>query len=343
MPSLAELRSTFSAETGPYIGPESYVVRATSGSDTTKLVCSQYPIRSGIPQVDSLIDRPLLRPSAADLMDRDRYIMDYDPPTGTITPDLPWTFPPYSTGTGNTYEFLEGYSYYDLEGGPPGYLYQDLEGMGTNGIGERFEILGPFDNPTTTRLINDGLKNVWLVVEVPCIPTEGATRHDLTVVAPWLQDANNVLEVGVLSSTDDRNLSDPFNSRVYGEVERDGGTFYLNTQGRSFNAEDVLYLRCLKRAYDHCRAAGGFYGEQSGLLLNTDEAPAEREWIVSAALVIAWRRFGHLLEPAANQRLIRDQMAANAWFTDRCRVHVTAVKPQIQFTRRRSFGPAAVA
>jgi hypothetical protein len=343
VPTLADLRSTFSVEVGPYVGPESYVVRATSGSDTTKLVCSQYPIMSGIPQVDSLIDRPLYRPTAVQELDRNRYVMDYDPPTGTITPDLPWIFPPFSLTTGNSYGFLEGYTYGDWEMDPPGYLYQDLEGLGSDGIGERFEILGAFDVPTTHRLINDGLKNCWVVVEVPCLPTAGATRHDLGVVAPWLQDANNVLEVGVLSSGQDRNAVDPFDARVYGEVEHDGGTFYLNTQHRSFSDGDILYLRCLKRAFDHCRAAGGVWGEQSGLSLDTDEAPSERAWSVASALVIAWRRFGHLLEPAANQRLIRDQAAAGVWFADRSRVHLTAVRPQIQFTRRRSFGPAFVA
>jgi hypothetical protein len=336
MPMLAQYRSLLALESGPYIGPESYVVRATSGSDTTQLVSSAYPITSGIPQQDQLVDRPLYRPTAVQPLDRHRYIMDYEPSTGTITPDLPWIFPPFSTIDGNTYEFLEGYMYGDLEN----FLYQDLEGMGTDGIGERFEVLGPFDVPTMHRLINDGLKQCWLVVEVPCVPTELTSRHDLAVVAPWLQDVNNVLQVGMLVEGEDRNLQDPFERRVYGRVEQDGGSFYLNTGTRTFNANDMLWLRCLKRGYDHCRPAGGAFGQQSGLELENDEAPIEREWLTSAALVLAWRRFAHLLEPAANQRLIRDRAEAAAWFSDRSHKHLGAVKPQMQFSTARHFGPA---
>jgi hypothetical protein len=106
-----------------------------------------------------------------------------------------------------------------------------------------------------------------------------------------------------------------------------------------FNEGAVLYLRCYKRAYDHCRMAGGEYGDQSGLVLETDEAPIERDWLASSALVIGWRRFGHILEPLANQRLIRDQAGAAAWFTDRSRQHFTAVAPTLTFRPARQFGP----
>jgi hypothetical protein len=113
MPTLATYRADFARESGPYIGPESYEVRATSGSDTTKLVCSEYPITSGLPQRTSLLDRPLFRPTGR-TFDQHRFVLEYDPPTGTITPDLPWTFPPFSPPTGNTYEFLEGFTYGDM-------------------------------------------------------------------------------------------------------------------------------------------------------------------------------------------------------------------------------------
>ena len=55
--------------------------------------------------------------------------------------------------------------------------------------------------------------------------------------------------------------------------------------------------------------------------------------------MLGWRRFAHLLEPAANARLIRDQMAATVWFADRSRVHLQAVKPQMTFKKARTFGP----
>ena len=338
MPTLAQYRRSVAVESGPYVGPESYEVRATSGSDTTVLVCSQYPIRSGIPQNDLYVERPLFRPDATRSEDRHRYVMTYDPPTGTLTPDLPWTVPPIAQPGGSDYESIEAFTYGGLETA----LYEDLEDLGTAGIGERFEILGPFDVPTLHQLINDGLKQCWMVVDVPCLPVADTSRFDLSLVAPWLQDANHVRQAGVLTVDEDPSKTDPFQRRVYGTVERDGGTFIFNTGARSFNANDVLYLRCYKRAYDHCRPAGGSYGDQVGLELDTDEAPIERDWLASSALTVGWRRFGHILEPIANQRLIRDQVTAATWFADRARQHFTAVAPSLTFRPARRFGPVHV-
>jgi hypothetical protein len=211
--------------------------------------------------------------------------------------------------------------------------------MGTDGLGERFEILGAFDVPTVHKLINDGLKQCWLIVEVAAIPTASIVRHDLNLIAPWLQDATDVLQVGYLAAGEDRDQVDPFERIVRGQVERDGSALYLNTWTRSFQDGDVLYLRCLKRAFDHCRPAGGTFGQQSGLFAETDEAPVERDWLVASTLVIAWRRLGHLLEPLANQRLIRDQTAAAVWFTERTREHFTAPLPARTLKRKRTFGP----
>jgi hypothetical protein len=336
MSTLQQCRSYFSQEAGPFIGPQAYDVRAMGGSDETKLVCTVYPIMSGIPQQDQLIDRPLYRPNATQQIDRNRYVMSYDPSTGTITPDIPWAIAPYSDALGTTYGFMEAFTYFDLEQ----YIYQDIEGSGLNGIGERFEVLGPFDSPTTTRLLNEGIRHCWLVVEVACIPTILTTRHDLYAVAPWLIDSGDVLQVGMLAAGEDRNLQDPFERRIFGQVERDGGYFYLNTGSRTFNTGDLIYLRVLKRAFDHCRAAGGVYGEQAGLSLDTDEVPIEAGWAAAAALVAGWRQFGHLLEPAANQRLIRDQASAVAAFNDLVREHLVADLPQKKLYRQRSFGPA---
>src|SRR5499427_527319 len=340
MPTLAQYRSTFSVEAGPYIGPESYTVRATSGpsgatSDLTHLYCEAYPIQSGIPQTDQLIDRPLYRPQAVQQTDRHRYVQAYDPALGLITPDLAWVLPVLAPASGSQYQNLEAFTYAELET----QIYDDLENTGLSGFGEQFEILGPFDAPTTHRLLNDGLKNCWLIVEVACTPTYLKSRHNLSAVCPWLQDPSDVLQVGVIKDYQDRDLVDPFENVIRGMVERDGGDFYLNTGTTTFVDGDILWLRVLKRAYDHCRASGGSFGEQSGLSLETDEAPVDRVWLTSAALAIAWRRFAHLLEPGANQRLIRDQAAAAAWFTDECRKHFSAPLPQRTLRRKRSFGP----
>jgi len=344
VPSLAEYRRNLAVESGPYVGPESYDVRATSGTDLSKLVCDVYPIQSSIGQNDLYVDRPLYRPTAVQLTDRYRFVAAYDPPTGTLTPDLPWTLSAISVGSNRTYASLEAFTYAAFET----YSYECLDGTGVscpnNGvIGERFEILGPWDVPTMHQLINDGLKQTWLVVDVVCTAVSGVTRHDLRNVCPWLQDANHIRQAGVLVAGVDPWVQDPFAMRVYGQVERDGGTFIFNTNGRTFNDGDQIWLRCYKRAYDHCRAAGGTYGDQSGLAGETDEAPIEREWATSSALLIGWRRFGHLLEVNANQRLIRDQAMAAAWFNDLTERHFVAVAPTLTFRRARRFGPVAVA
>ena len=335
MPSLAEYRRVVAVESGPYIGPESYEVRATSGSDTTKLVCSSYPIRSGIEQNDLLTERPLYRPDATNAHDRDRYVLTYEPSTGTITPDLDWIMPPIAPPGGSNYGYLETFTY----GGLEALLYEEMEDLGAAGIGERFEILNCFDRPTLHQLVNDGLKQCWIVVDIACAAQPGVVRHDLALIAPWLQDANHIRQAGVLPQGYSPYEDDPFDNLVYGTVERDGGTFIFNTGTRSFNPGDVLYLRCYKRAYDHCRPSGGSYGDQSGLELETDEAPIERDWLASSALTVGWRRFGHLLEPSSAQRLIRDQASAAAWFTDRSRQHFTVVAPTLTLRMARRFGP----
>jgi hypothetical protein len=339
VPSLAEYRRALAVESGPYVGPESYDVRATSGTTASELVCSNYPIMSSIGQSDLYVERPLYRPNATWEQDHNRYVLSYDPPTGTLTPDLPWTNSMLvGVNSPTTYGQLEANTYGDFE--KQLLTYENMEGTGINGIGERFEILGPWDAPIMHQLINDGLKQCWMVVDVVCTAVVGVTRHDLRNVTPWLQDANHIRQVGMLPTGQDPSTSDPFTNVVYGEVERDGGTFVLNTGARSFNEGDIIYLRCYKRAYDHCRMAGGVFGEQSGLHGETDEAPIERDWLASAALTVGWRRFGHMLEAAANQRLIRDQATANAWFADRSRQHFTAVAPTLTFRRLRRFGPA---
>jgi len=343
MPSLAEYRRNLAVESGPYVGPESYSVRATGGTTISVLHCDVYPIQSGIAQNDLYVDRPLYRPYAGQPTDKHRVVQSYDPPNGALTPDLPWTVSPLSPPGGTYYSALEAHTYADMEH----FSYECLDGTGVDcpggGIGELFEILGPWDAPTMHKLINDGLKQCWLVVDVVCTAIEGVSRHDLREVCPWLQDPNHVRQAGVLSSGIDPWTVDPFAAIVYGQVERDGGTMIFNTNGRTFAEGDQIWLRCYKRAYDHCRAAGGTFGDQQGLVLEDDEAPITRTWATASALLIGWRRFGHILEVAANQRLIRDQAAAAVWFNDETHQHFTAVAPQLLFRKARFFGPRAVA
>lgn len=300
MATLAQYRQALSPELGPYVGPPAYSLTASSGSTTSQLECLSYPIMSSIAQDDALTDRPLYRPSAAAAADKHRLVKTYAPATGLLTPDKVWTNSPN---------------------------------------GEAFEVLGPFDAPTLHALINEGLKHCWLVVELCAIPVATMTRHDLSTIAPWLQDPMDVYQVGYLASGESRNQTDPFARVVRGDRVRDGNTLYLDHHPRTFNASDSIYLKLLKRAYDHCRVTAGTYGGQSGLSLETDEAPIDTEWLSASTLVVAWRRFGHLLEAAANQRLIRDRAEAAAWFTDLTAEHFRTTLPERTLRRIGHFGP----
>lgn len=340
MPMLSEYRAAIAIESGPYVGPPLYHVRAYTGSTLSTVACHMYPVQSGLPQDDVYTDRPLYRPNATREYDKNRYILAYDPPTGVLTVDLAWQTPMITDALGSTYAFLEGFTYGELDGTtPPGYSYEEMEGVSAAGPGETFEILGPFDVPTLHQLINDGLKKTWVTVDVPCAPTQGASYHDLSLAAPWLQSADHVRQVGLLSASDNRIQTDPFSRVVRGKVVRDGGVFYFDTGSQTFNDTDVLYLRCYKQAYYHCRASGGEWGEQTGLSLENDEAPVDTEWLAAAALVLGWRRFGHLLELASNQRLIRDQQQVIVWFNDLARKHFSAVQPMLTFRESRGWGP----
>jgi len=338
MPLLRDFRARMALESGPYVGQGLVDVRAWNGSDTTKLVCLMYPVQSGLPQDDLYVDRPIYRPNAVKDYDHHRYVQAYDPVTGTLTVDLEWELPPFPPDVGSTYGFLEGFTYGDWEI-PPGYTYGDLEGVGADGPGEVFEILGPFDVPTMHRLINDGLRKCWLTVDIPAQPTQGATYHDLTTSLPWLQDPDHIRQVGYLAAGEDRNTTDPFLRIVRGQVVRDGGRLYLDTGTRSFNDTDVLYLRCYKQAYFHCAPNGGQFGDQEGLAAEDDSCPVDAEYCAAAALLIGWSRYGHLLELNANQRLLRDQATTLQWFNDQARKHFTAVQPTLTFNKQRVWGP----
>lgn len=305
MPTLAQFRQATGPEMGPYFGPPNYAPVATSGSTVSQLEDTAYPILSSISQDDTWVDKFLYRPNAVAAGDKHRVIKTYTPASGLLLPDKTWTNAPYA-----------------------------------GGVGEAYEILGMFDAPTLHGLINEGLKRCWLVVDITLTPIALQTRHALTTAAPWLRDKLDIYQAGYLATGEDRNKQDPFVRVIRGDVERDGNTFYLDHHPRSFNTSDTVYLRCLKRAYDHCKPTAGVFGDQAGLTLETDESPAATDWVAAAALVVAWRRFAKLLEPAANQRLIRDRAEAAAWFTDLTAEHFKTSLPQRTLRRIGHFGPA---
>jgi hypothetical protein len=278
MPTLLQYRQQAAKELGRYEAGE-----ADTGSSTTTLVDNNWPIKSSLNQDDLYTDFYLLRPNAVAVDDRVRIVATYTPASGFLVADRVWSNAPYAGGVGEAYEL--------------------------HGIIEPYTAL--------KELVNATLKRCLLVVEFTITPIEDQIRHSLTAAAPWFNDPNAMLAVGWMDSTDDRDEVDPYASPIRGEVVQDGATFYLVHRGRAFSASnnDLIYCQALKPAYYHCRPAGGVYGAQSGLSLDTDECPAGVEWVAAGTLVEAWRRYGHLLEAAANQKLLRDRQEAAAWFT----------------------------
>jgi hypothetical protein len=277
MPTLTQFRQQAAREVGRYFDGT-----AKSGSSTTTLVDTAWNVKSSLNQDDLYTDYYLFRPNAISASDRVRIVATYQPSSGYLIADQTWGIPPYSGGVGEAYEL--------------------------HGTVEPYEAM--------TRLLNAALKRCFIVVEVTMTPIADQTRHSLTTVAPWLTDPRSIVNVGCMQNTDDRDEVDPYAAPVRGEVVQDGATFYLVHRGRSFSAsEQTIYLQAIKPAYYHCRAAGGVYGSQSGLSLESDECPVAVDWVAAGTLVEAWRDFGHLLEAAANQKLARDRQEAAAWFT----------------------------
>jgi hypothetical protein len=277
MPTLTQFRQQAAKEIGRYEEGT-----AVTGSSTTTLVDTAWPIKSSLNQDDLYTDYFIYRPNAAAESDKVRIVNTYTPSSGWLVADRAWLTAAYSAG-----------------------------------VGEAYELHGTIEPHTDLKeLINAALKRCLIVSEFTITPVTDQIRHSLTTAAPWFTDPNWMLSVGYTKTTDDRDEVDPYAAPVRGEVVQDGATYYLAHRGRTFSAsDDLIYVQSLKPAYYHCRASGGAYGSQSGLSLESDECPVAVEWVAAGTLVETWRRFGHLLEAAANQKLLRDRQEAAAWFT----------------------------
>ena len=145
MPSLATYRSLLAIECGPFVGPRELRGARDPGSRTTESCARQYPIRSGSRRTTCT---PSVRCTAwtRAARRRHRYVMDYDPPTGTLT-RLPGRSRPSRHQAGRTTNRSRRSSTAGTRCAPFGgleiFLYEDLEDLGATGVGERFEVLGP--------------------------------------------------------------------------------------------------------------------------------------------------------------------------------------------------------
>ncbi len=140
-----------------------------------------------------------------------------------------------------------------------------------------------------TSIINDALKRIMVVTEITLTPTADATRHEITTANTWLVNPTWVRQVGYLATGETRATINPYEHRgIRGWPDTDGANVYINHPKRPGPASgETWYIRCLKPAYDHCKATAGSFGGQAGLSLETDEAPVEAEFVAWVAICVA--------------------------------------------------------
>lgn len=254
---------------------------STAGTSTTvTLVDTAWPISSTLSQDDYYTDYYLYRPNALLATDRTRLVKTYTPSTGTLTPDTAWTNAP---------------------------------------TGEAYELHGVLSPAESLDAINAALKRTMIRTEIIGTTIAQVSRHSLATIAPWLSDPLWVRQVGWLAATDDRNKIDPYTRVVRGQaIEDDSAStagVAIEHPGQYWNGTEIMYLRIVKRGYDHCRATGSVFGTQSGLALDTDEAPINLEWLGAAALVEIWRRNSQVLETSSRARMVPNLQDAAARFS----------------------------
>ena len=240
------------------------------------LVDDRYPIKSNLDQADLYAGKWLLRPRALAEEDRVRIVAErgYDPSTGTIRPDSVWTNAPETD--------------------------------------EPYEIHGTIEPwEQMIDLVNAGLKRCLTAVDIDLPIPEGTNRVSLREVAPWLQDARWVRQVGWFPSGGDIVTVDPYVYPFRGTVEPNGASFTLRWDSMWLGAGTDLWLKCVKRGYDHCRAdQAGAFGEQAGLWAEDNEAVIPPEWCSAGALCEFFERYGDVVGGGSREEVEQNQKKA---------------------------------
>lgn len=213
-------------------------------------------------------------------------------------------------------------------------------GVPNSKVTELHGLLPPFSDDLTqfswSDAINEALKRIYLVVEFTITPTANAIRHTLASQT-WVTSDDQILDVGYLLTGEVRAATDPYRYRpIYGEIEQDGGTLYLLHDPLTFASNQTIYLRGAKRAYDHCKPTAGAYGDQSGLSLETDEAPVPLEVICWGACVEAARNLRNELTDAAKDHIQAHQAEWARLYTDARRKSIPRLPP-VRFHRKAQF------
>lgn len=257
-----------------------FIASTVRSATTSYLVDDRYPIKSSLDQGDLYAGKWLLRPQATNGDDLVRIVAErgYDPASGTIRPDSAWAVAP---ATGEPYEI--------------------------HGTIEPWEQMND--------LINEGLKRCHVVVDVLVPLAPGQTSVALRDYCPWLQDARWVRQVGWWPQGEASiGTVDPYVYPFRGTVTPDG-TGYTLRWDHMWLGGSVLSVKCIKRAYDHCRGSSlGVFGEQSGLWGEDDEGPVEPVWVSAGALCEFFERYGDVVAAGSREEVELNQKKSAARF-----------------------------
>jgi hypothetical protein len=255
--TLAMYRRRIAEETG------NFVASTVAAASSTYLQDARYPVLSNLDQSDLYTGKWLLRPETTDERDRVRIVQErgYDPGTGTLRPDSPWFTVPV---TGERYEM--------------------------HGVIEPWAQMNDF--------INEALKRCMVVDHLVLSIPGNTSTINLTPYAPWLLDRRWVRGAAFVdpNSVDDPAEVDMFQPTFRGFVEQNGASLLLRWQNIPWASGQVLVVRCIRRAYDLCRASSdGVFGEQSGVTEDAHESVAADDWVAAAAMVDFWNEFGDVV------------------------------------------------
>jgi hypothetical protein len=269
--TTGQYRRRVAEETG------NFVASTVSTASTSFLQDTRYPVRSNLDQADLYTGKWLLRPLAPAEHDRVRVVQErgYDPGTGTLRPDSPWVSTPT---TGEPYEL--------------------------HGVIEPWAQMLDFTN--------EGLKRCMVVDHLVLPVPPETTTINLTPYAPWLLDRRWVRGAAFVDPTryDDPSQVDMTSQpTLRGNVEQHGRGLLLRWQNTPWQAQQALVVRCIRRAYDLCRASDtGVFGERSGLAAEDHESVAADDWVAAAVMTDFWNEFGDVVaagnraESEANQQ-----------------------------------------
>lgn len=255
-----------------------FLARTVTSGSVSSLTDNRHPVKSGNIQDEWLAGKWILRPDAGSSIDRVRVVAEngYTPASGMIQPDTDWSTPPQ-----------------------PGEVYE-LHGA-----------LEPWDEMLD--IINTALQRLTIVSEIAVAASPLYKRHGLNDAAPWLRVPWHVRQIGWLETGQSRNANNPFIRTFWGWPVADDGSISVEHPYTTFSDGDTLYIKCLKPAYYACRPTGGTFGEQSGLVLDTDECPVDTAWLAAAAAVEYWERYAGTLsegDPDAKSAEARQMKAA---------------------------------